>query len=233
MGSMMLTVLASASEAASEVAKAGTDAAGGAGLGAVLLAILVALLTSSVVANIVSAVMTSLRASAENRRQHYAAAVELLAARVEYHYRIRRRTSNDPETLTKLADAGHDLQQRLAQSRSWVAGENAVLGEVFDSCIAVLVQPFKDACREAWAADPVTDPAQMNLNGFGMGNQGHVLDSMQCALVYRFGWRRLISNRALKQLLTRKGCFPARAQANTGQLAQSSAPDSDAEGIDT
>lgn len=101
MGTMTFTVLATASEVATEVAK-NAPAVGGVGLGAVLLGVIALLLGSSVVGNIVTAVMTSLRASAEARRQRYAAAVELLAARIEYPYRVRRRTSNDPETLTKL-----------------------------------------------------------------------------------------------------------------------------------
>lgn len=206
MGTMMLSVLAAVSAAASEVARVAPTATGGVGLGAVLLGFIAALLGSSVVANIVTAVMTSLRASAETRRQRYATAVELLAARIEYPYRIRRRTNNDPQTLAKLGEVGHDLQQRLAQSRAWVAAENAVLGEVFDACVAALDAPFKNACREAWQSDPATEPTQMNLNGFGMGDQQHVLESMQCALVYRFGWRRLVPNRTLKKILKKRAC---------------------------
>lgn len=205
MGTMMLAVLAAA-EVASE---GGSVAGGGVGLGAVLLGIIVALLSSSVIANMITAVITGLRASAELRRQHYSTAVELLAARIEYPYRLRRRTNNNPETLAKLADVGHDVQQRLAQSRAWIAAENAVLGDVFDACLTALDEPFKDACREAWDSEPVTEPSQMNLNGFGMGDQRRILASMQCALVYRFGWRRVVPNRKLREILRKKGCpFP-------------------------
>jgi hypothetical protein len=218
MGTMMVNLLATASDVATEVAKKG-PAAGGVGPGAVLLGVVALLLTSSVIANIVTAAMTSLRASAEIRRQRYAAAVELLAARIEFPYRIRRRTSDEPQTLTKLADIGHDLQQQLAQSRAWVTAENAVMGEVFDACIAALDEPFKNASRDAWDSDAVTGPKQMNLNGFGMGEQQHVLASMQRALVYRFGWRRLISNGQLRRLLTQKGSLPAPAEPNAQQTA--------------
>ena len=50
----------------------------------------------------------------------------------------------------------------------------------------------------------------MNLNGFGMGNQHHVLGSMQRALVYRFGCRRLVPNRKLKKMLKKESCPVAR-----------------------
>lgn len=191
MGTMMLTVLATASEVAMEAAKA-TAAAGGAfAPGPVLLGVIALLLGSSVVANFVAAVMTHLRASAETRRQRYATAVEL-AARIEFPYRIRRRTDEEPETLAKLAEMGHDLQQHLARSRAWVTAENAVSGRAVDACVAALDAPFKAACHEAWESEPVTEPAQMNLNGFGMDDQTDVVTSMQCALVYRFGWRRAI-----------------------------------------
>lgn len=215
MGTVMMTVLATAFEAASEVTKQGAGAAGGGAL-AVLLALIVALLSSTVVANIVTAAMTRLRASAEVRRQRYAAAVKLLAERIEYPYRVRRRTDNEPATLAKLADLGHDLQQRLAETRAWVAAENAIMGDVFEACVATLDEPFKEAAHEAWEADPVTEPAQMNLNGFGLGDQQRVIASMQCALVYRFGWRRLTPNRKLKALLTENGCLGKTAKQGNG-----------------
>jgi hypothetical protein len=220
MGTMMLTVLTTASESATEAAKATAAAGGAAGPGAVLLGVIALLLGSSVVANSVTAVMTNLRASAETRRQHYATAVELLAARIEFPYRIRRRTDNNRETLAKLAEMGHDLQQRLAQSRAWVTAENAVVGRVFDACVAALDAPFKAACHEAWESEPVTEPAQMNLNGFGMGEQADVVTSMQCALVYRFGWRRAIPSTKLSSVLTSKGCLAVPAQPPAQQGAQ-------------
>lgn len=211
MGTMMVTLIATASGAPVDVAQQ-ADSAPGNGPLAVLLAFVVVLLGSSVVANIVTAAMTSLRASAEIRRQRYAAAVKLLAERIEYPYRVRRRTDNEPQTLAKLADLGHDLQQRLAESRAWVAAENAVIGKVFEACVATLDGSFKEAAREAWEADPVTEPAQMNLNGFGLGDQQPALASMQCALVYRFGWRRLTPNWKLQELLEKKQCLLAPTQ---------------------
>ena len=40
-------------------------------------------------------------------------ATRQLVAYAEYPYRIRRRTSDDPEELGRLAKLGHDIQEAL------------------------------------------------------------------------------------------------------------------------
>ncbi|MFI1386688.1 hypothetical protein [Embleya sp. NPDC020886] len=172
------------------------------------MTILVLILGSSVVAVVLGHILTGLRAGATVRRDRYAAAVKLLVARIEYPYRIRRRTSDNPDVLHTLTTIGHDLQERLAESRAWTATESAVLSEVFDYCLTRIDTPFKQACNDAWNATPVATAAGMNLNGFGMGNQQHVVTSIQDALTYRFGLRRLIPAFLLRRVLKKRGLLP-------------------------
>lgn len=170
-----------------------------------MTAVLILVLGSSVVAAALGHVLTGLRTGATIRRDRYAAAVKLLVARIEYPYRIRRRTSDEPEVLTTLTAAGHDLQESLAETRAWIATESTVLSEVFDNCLTQLDAAFKQACADAWNAAPVTTAAGMNLGGFGMGNQQHVATAMERALAYRFGLRRLIPSWLLRRLVKRRG----------------------------
>jgi hypothetical protein len=156
------------------------------------ITILLVLLGSTVVAAILTHALTGLRAGAAARRDRYAQAVKLLVARLEYPYRIRRRTSDDPETLTALAAAGHDLQERLAEMRAWITAESRLLGEVFDHCLNTLDASVKQACQDAWDSPPISAAAEMNLNDFGPGKQQHAITLMERAIAYRFGARRLL-----------------------------------------
>lgn len=172
------------------------------------MTILVLILGSSVVAGVLGHILTGLRTGATIRRDRYAAATKLLVARIEYPYRIRRRTSDDAELLHTLATIGHDLQERLAESRAWIATESTVLSEVFDHCVTSLDTAFKQACSDAWNAVPVATAAEMNLGAFGMGNQQHIVTTIERALIYRFGVRRLIPAFVLRRQLKRRGLLP-------------------------
>ncbi|KDQ66987.1 hypothetical protein GTY78_08020 [Streptomyces sp. SID4934] len=168
-----------------------------------VITILGLVLGSSVVAGALGHILTGLRTGATVRRDRYAAAVKVLVARIEYPYKIRRRTSDDPDVLSTLTIAGHDLQETLAESRAWIATESTVLSEVFDNCLTNLDAAFKQACSNAWNATPITAAAEMNLGGFGMGNQQHIVTTMERALAYRFGLRRLIPAFILRRLFRR------------------------------
>ncbi|MGW6261527.1 hypothetical protein [Streptomyces sp. NPDC055085] len=173
-----------------------------------LTAILILALGSSVIAGALAHILTGLRSGATIRRDRYAAAVKLLVARIEYPYRIRRRISDNPDVLNALAATGHDLQERLAEIRAWISTESSVLSDVFDDCITRLDAPFKQACTDAWNAAPITAAAQMNLGGFGMGNQQHIVTTMERTLTYRFGHRRLIPAPLLRRHFKRRGLLP-------------------------
>lgn len=153
------------------------------------------LLGSSVIAGLITSVLGNLRAAATARREGYANAVRSLIARGEYAYRVRRRVSDDPDVLAALVSRGHDLQEELAACRTWVTSEHRALGDLFSKALADIDTTVKQATTDAWNQPPITTAGGMNLNGWGPGDQWPHLTSMEHAIAYRFGWRRLIPQR--------------------------------------
>lgn len=154
--------------------------------------VVLAIVGSAVVANIVAGFLTKLRETAAARRDRYAAATQLLVARLEYPYRIRRRVSDDPSVLSDLASRGHDLQERLAEARAWVTSESAALGTLYAETLVVIDRAAGVSCQEAWDAAPAATAAAMNVGDFGPRGHQDDIDRFQCAIRYRFGWRRLL-----------------------------------------
>ena len=127
-----------------------------------------------------------------DRRQRYADAVRLLVRWSEYPYRIRRRTSNDPGALTRLAEVGHDLQEQLQCHRTWVQAENSRVGSIYSEAILTIKGRTAPWTTEAWQCEPVSDGAGMVLSGWGPGSIEDLLAKLDDAIAARFGWRRLI-----------------------------------------
>jgi hypothetical protein len=63
---------------------------------------------------LITAGIAGLRDAAAKRRDGYASAMKALVARTEFPYRVRRRSSDSPETLTALTQLGNDIQEQLA-----------------------------------------------------------------------------------------------------------------------
>jgi hypothetical protein len=139
----------------------------------------------------VSFAFTRLSDAAARRRDGYAEATRDLLAWAEYPFRIRRRTSDDPAELTRLANKGHELQEALRYRQAWTAAENPWLGQVFAEIRSDLGAIVGPACVEAWNTAPVTAAAGMNLNGWGPPDVEPHLARFETALRFRFGWRRL------------------------------------------
>jgi hypothetical protein len=157
--------------------------------------IALALLGSSVMAGLITSVLGNLHAVATARREGYANAVRSLIARGEYPYRVRRRVSDDPDVFAALVSRGHDLQEQLAACRTWVTSEHRALGDLFDKALADIDATVKQATADAWNQAPITTAGGMNLNGWGSGDQWPHLASLERAIAYRFGWRRLLPRR--------------------------------------
>jgi len=140
----------------------------------------------------ISLVLSRLGAAADRRRDHYAQAVQTLVAWIEFPYRVRRRTGDDPETLDTLAGIGHEIQERLACHQAWIAGEKPAMAakysEVRES-VTTLVGP---AITEAWSTAPVSSPSGMNLGGWGPAVSCQpLMADLQRHIEHRFGFRRL------------------------------------------
>jgi hypothetical protein len=133
--------------------------------------------------------------ASNRRRDQYADAVRVLVRWAEYPYRIRRRTSDDPEELRRLTELGHDLQEQLQCHQTWIGAENRRAGRIYADAIAIIKTRTGNAAAEAWQTHPATTAAAMVLSDWGPGSIDDVLATLNCAIANRFGWRRLMPSR--------------------------------------
>jgi hypothetical protein len=124
------------------------------------------------------------------RRAGYAAATGQLVAFIEYPYRIRRRTSDAPDDLARLANLGHDLQESLQYYEAWVTAEHGWAGGVFRNVRSALAAEVGPACNDAWKTAPVASAAEMTLGGWGPNGAAEHVHRFERAVACRFGWRR-------------------------------------------
>lgn len=172
---------------ASEAAAAGS----GSLVSDLLLPLIVGLLGGSVGAILVS----QLFAAADRRRDNYAEAVAVLLSWCEYPYMIRRRVDDQPATLQRLVDHGHELQERLARAEAWVTVESEEMGQTYTALVAHVKADVGPLLKEAWESSAVSTPAEMNLNGWGGDACSDVrkqINAFRVQTTQRFGWRRLL-----------------------------------------
>ncbi len=171
-------------------------------------AVLTLVLGSTVLGALLTALSKNLRDAAVVRRDKYAAAAGHLAAWTEYPYRIRRRTSDDAETLTRLADLGHQLQIDSACHRGWIAGESPAVGDLYDTWVEHVQAAVTGPASQAWQQGPVTQAAGMVLNDFGPASAAPAVAAVEAAIAYRFGLRRLMWPSWVARRLCERGLYP-------------------------
>lgn len=180
-------------------------------VGELSVAVGAAILGSGLLSGLVATILNGRRASAAERRDKYAAAVEAVVAWAEYPYRVRRRVDDDPQTLSKLADLGHDLQERLARHQAWVSAESSPVSHELNTVIDDARKRVSDSITEAWDAAPVTCAVGMNVSPFGPGEMASVFGRLDSAVRWRFGWRRVLPGRFVRwRLSTRQRATPRR-----------------------
>jgi hypothetical protein len=158
--------------------------------GDLLLPLTIGLVGGSVGAALVSQMF----ASADRRRDNYAEAVAVLLSWCEYPFMIRRRVDDEPTTLQRLADHGHQLQERVARSEAWVTAESEKMGTKYSTLVTKVKAAMGPLLKEAWNSSPASTPTQMNLNGWG-GSDGcagvrQEINEFRSRTFKRFGWRR-------------------------------------------
>jgi hypothetical protein len=148
-----------------------------------------------VVAAVTSAAALTISRSGEaanRRRDQYAQAVQTLVAWIEFPYRVRRRTDDNPGTLSSLAELGHDIQERLACHQAWIATEHPPVATSYSKTRQKLGPIVGAAIREAWNAPPTSTAAQMNLGEWGPGATcAPAIAAFQNEVELRFGLRRV------------------------------------------
>lgn len=163
-------------------------------LGSTIVGIIGLLISAGVIAAVATSVLGRWAQATERRREAYAAAVKALVAWLEYAYRIRRRTSDDPEELGRLAGLGHDLQEQLRCHQTWIETESSHVADAYRGALASLASLVGPACIEAWRTPPVTTADGMVLGPWGPGDAGMPsVIAVQQAIRERFGYRRLLS----------------------------------------
>lgn len=152
------------------------------------------LVTALVGGSVAAAVVTHIYGAADKRREHYAEAVACLIAWCEYPYVVRRRVDNESATLERLAQRGHDLQERIGLAEAWVAAEDSAMGDTYSELISLVKSSVSPLLADAWAADPISTPAGMVLGGWGKETCGmarEAINAFRRSTRSRFGWRRL------------------------------------------
>jgi hypothetical protein len=144
------------------------------------------------VATVATLAATRASDAATKRRDGYADAVETLVAWIEFSYRIRRRVDDKPETLTALANLGHELQERLARHEAWMTAEHGPVADAFRTARREMGGLIAPSVKQAWDTPPIKKAADMNLGDWGPGREAaaHV-KAFQEVVETRFGWCRL------------------------------------------
>ncbi len=119
------------------------------------------------------------------RRDGYAEAVAALYSWYEYPYEVRRRTSDDPETLDRLVRLGHQNQQRIARSLAWVAGDNQGAFTHYRDTVDSVKDGVGDWTRDAWDSAPIQAASEMNLGGWGPESIDDEVEALLEALAER------------------------------------------------
>jgi hypothetical protein len=160
----------------------------------VLTDVAVPIVAALVAGSVAAAIITQVFASADKRREHYAEAVAAMVSWCEYPYMIRRRVDDESSTLQRLAQHGHELQERITLSEAWVASEDKAMGEKYSKVIAEVKGIVAPLLTEAWTTGPVSGPGGMVLDGWGRdacARARNGINDFRMATRDRFGWRRL------------------------------------------
>jgi len=148
-----------------------------------------------VVAALTSAAALTISRSGEaanRRRDQYAQAVQTLVAWIEFPYRVRRRTDDNPVTLSSLVELGHDIQERLACHQAWIATEHPPVATSYNKTRQTIGPVIGAAITEAWSTPPAVTAAQMNLGDWGPASTcAPAIAAFQHEVERRFGFRRL------------------------------------------
>lgn len=125
------------------------------------------------------------------RREGYSEATRELVAWAEYPFRIRRRISDEDETLRNLAERGHSHQEALRYREMWIRSENRWVASIFGEVRIELTKLVGPACTDAWSTPPVADASGMAIGPWGPIGVDELIDSFERAAATRFGWRRI------------------------------------------
>jgi hypothetical protein len=130
----------------------------------------------AVAASVCLGFLSAFVTSRENRKQRaatmrtelhdrYGTALSLALAWIEVPFRIARRTSDDPATISTLAERVHDLQEQIDHNCRWLAFESPLVGDAYQALVAATKIQVGPHIKSAWRNAPAAAPADQILDG--------------------------------------------------------------------
>ena len=108
------------------------------------------------------------QATVERKRRASAEAIADALSWLELPYRIRRRTSDTPETLGALAERVHHLQERLLFHDNWLRIEVPQAYPKYQELVRGVKEVALPFIREAWNTAPIDGASSMNVGDLGI-----------------------------------------------------------------
>jgi hypothetical protein len=104
----------------------------------------------------------------EMKREACAKALSDALAWLELPYRIRRRSSDDPNTRTVIVDRIHSLQEALIFHDSWLLLTVPSAVNPYRRLVSKVKAVCLEPMRSAWNAPAINSGAQMNIGSLGI-----------------------------------------------------------------
>jgi hypothetical protein len=105
----------------------------------------------------------------EDRRhglaQQYGDALAAALAWCETPFRVARRTDDAPQTLSGLADALHELHQRIDHAKWWLQVESPKVANTYAALVDAVRTRTQRHLTAAWERSAVTKPTEMSFGG--------------------------------------------------------------------
>jgi hypothetical protein len=103
------------------------------------------------------------RQALERKREMAATALSDALQWLEVAYRIRRRTSDAPAELARLAEHLHNLQERHTFHASWLEVDLPQAHPAYEALLTRVRSVAAEAIKAAWNASPIASASDMNL----------------------------------------------------------------------
>jgi hypothetical protein len=134
------------------------------------------------------------QAALERKRRACAEAIADALSWFNLPYRIRRRLSNEPETLNALNERINSLRERLEFHEMWLRVEVPKAHPHFHQLVLAVRQASRSAIEEAWESAPIRTASQMNTGGLSMNREPveKEAEAFSSAVVRQLTWWRVL-----------------------------------------
>lgn len=133
------------------------------------------------------------REALERKRRLASEALSVALLWLEIPYRVRRRTDNNPATLSDLAERIHRLQERQVFHTSWLQVEIPDAHAPYVALLKAVKQQVREYIQAAWRSDPAERPEDMNVGPLFQADvtseiEGYVQAIRGAVGIWRWPW---------------------------------------------